>query len=105
MNQIKITASNIRNIPVITRTGKDFGFLVMATVFCKDGSVHDVLYDKEGELIMQHELLEDLESYYNKAFKPGIIDGEKCLVSIDTVGSNHIFSNKSACNTLIFNEY
>ncbi len=103
MNQIDITASNIRNIPVITRTGKDFGFLVMATVFCKDGSVYDVLYDKEGELIMQHELIQCLESYYKKAFKPGIIDGENCLINIDTVGSNPNFSNKSAYNKLICN--
>src|SRR5688572_29106682 len=78
---IEISASNIRSIPVITKTGKDFGCLVMATVVLKDGSRCDVLYDARGEPVLNSPFIEPLAKHYNKSFTPGLIDGQHCLIN------------------------
>jgi len=79
---LEISSNDIAQIPVDTRTGRDFGNLIMATAWMKDGRLYDILYDKHGELITTHEKLQSLSIFFNKAFLPAKLDGVDCLINI-----------------------
>lgn len=79
---LEISSNDIAQIPVDTRTGRDFGFLIMATAWMKTGQVYDILFDKDGELITKHEKLQALSAFFNKSFLPAKLDGVNCLVNI-----------------------
>jgi hypothetical protein len=77
----KINISDIKCIPVITTTGKDFDNVSMVTMWCKDGSGYDALFDIQGEPLTRYQKLKQLETYFNKSFFVAEIDGKECLVS------------------------
>lgn len=79
---LQISSSDIAQIPIDTRTGKDFGNLILATVWMKNGKVYDILYSKEGELITVHEKIEPISKFFNKSFVPAKLDGIDCLINI-----------------------
>jgi hypothetical protein len=76
----EIKTSEIESMPVITNTGKDFDRLTMATMWLRNGTIIDALFDQHGEPVTAHSNLKKLESYFTKSFRLGQIDGMKCLI-------------------------
>jgi hypothetical protein len=79
---IQINADEVNSIPVLTKTGNEFGNLILATFWMKDGRKYDVLYSKEGELITAHPNLDALSRFFNKAFLSAFIDGQPALINV-----------------------
>lgn len=79
---VALSTREIAQMPVTTKTGPDFGRLVMVTTYMKDGRICDILFDAAGELITAHDKLKPLSTFFNKAFRPASIDGAACLINI-----------------------
>jgi hypothetical protein len=77
----RINASDIKCIPVLTQTGKEFDNVTMATIWCKDGSGYDALFDKHGEPLTRYQKLRQLEGFFSKSFELAELDGFEVLLS------------------------
>lgn len=78
---VKIQTGDIEAMPIITKTGPEFGNLILSTVWMKDKRRFDILYDKNGELITESQYLQQLSEHFNKSFLPGILEGNECLIN------------------------
>jgi hypothetical protein len=80
--KIHVTTDEIKAMPVCTKTGRDFGNLMLATLWLHDGRRYDALYDQAGQLITAHPQIEALSQFFNKSFQAGSVDGQPALLSI-----------------------
>ena len=79
--ELSILSKDAGAMPVYTKTGKDFGYLIMATLWMKTGEQYDLLFDYKGDYVTNSPYLKALCEYFNRSFQPGTIDGKQCLIS------------------------
>lgn len=77
--QKPIHINNIISIPAVTITGNEFENLNIVWIKTDHGS-YDVLFDAKGELVQElTNTVIGLAAFFEKDFKPALLDGQKCL--------------------------
>ncbi len=64
-----------------THTGKDFGEMIIHTFEMHNNTFCQILFDKEGEFVVEHEKLSALEVFFEKHFSPVLFNDIPCLVN------------------------
>jgi hypothetical protein len=75
-----INLQDIATMPVTTRTGREFGNLIISTMWLKDGRIVDVLFDSSEEVVASHPKVEALSQFFNKRFHPATLIGQPALI-------------------------
>lgn len=80
---INIHISNIICVPWETVTGKEFENMNIVWVKTNHGD-YDVLYNNEGEPVIEFtKSVMRLAAFFEKDFKPALLNGQKCLAHIN----------------------
>jgi hypothetical protein len=69
-----------------THTPKEFNNMIIACIKTSEGTLYDILFNKNGNAIQPGEQIEtvnNLAAFYKKTFHHGLVDNEPCLVHID----------------------
>ena len=83
LEPISILIDNILSIPTETITGNDFENLNIVWIKTNHGN-YDVLFDKEGEPVQEFtNTVKKLSIFFEKDFKPALLNGQKCLAHIN----------------------
>jgi len=80
--KLAISVDDIDSMPVKTITGRDFSGMILQTFKLKDGSYIDILFDSNGEPVLDESKAQIIAGYFNKDFKPGALDNMPCLINI-----------------------
>jgi hypothetical protein len=80
---INILIDNIISVPWETITGKEFENMNIVWVKTNHGD-YDVLYNNEGEPVIEFtNSVMRLAAFFEKDFKPALLNGQKCLAHIN----------------------